>query len=115
MCSAFHDNPENKPCVDHIDGNKKNNAATNLRWVSYKENNNNPNTKCKILNESQCIQVERTGKVLNVFLKSYPSISAAAKDVGTTESNIRRAISGFSDTSKRYKAKGYRWRIKGEL
>ena len=35
---TFIDNPYNKPQVDHIDGNKKNNAASNLRWLSRSDN-----------------------------------------------------------------------------
>jgi len=34
-------NPENKPYIDHIDRNRQNNELSNLRWVSYIENNNN--------------------------------------------------------------------------
>jgi hypothetical protein len=34
--------------VDHIDGNRKNNSVDNLRWVTIKENNNNPITKERI-------------------------------------------------------------------
>lgn len=38
VAEAFILNSENKKCINHIDGNKKNNYYTNLEWSTHSEN-----------------------------------------------------------------------------
>jgi hypothetical protein len=38
LAQCFIPNPENKPCINHIDFDRSNNSLDNLEWVTYKEN-----------------------------------------------------------------------------
>lgn len=52
----FIDNPDNLPCVDHIDRDRTNNNIDNLRWASYKTNANN---NIRVINKKGCISIDK--------------------------------------------------------
>lgn len=55
VAQAFIQNPDNKPCVGHLDCDRTNNKAENLYWCTYLENMNHPITR-------QRLKESKTGK-----------------------------------------------------
>ena len=88
VANAFIDNPDNKPCIDHIDNDKLNNKVTNLRYATHIENNQNRSmrkdntsgikgvTFIKRYNKWQA-QIKINGK--NIYLGSFDNKDEAIK------------------------------------
>ena len=113
-----------KYCVDHINTVRTDNRVANLRFVSIKENNNNPltiNNLRTALNDknlqSRRIETmrERKGKkapryvymydLEDNFIRMFPTMLDAAKFVNTNNGNIHYALYKQKD----HIHKGYKW------
>lgn len=120
LAEAFIPNIENKPTVDHIDGDRINNSISNLRWATYSENNSRFN-KYGVRSEKIVVTkyIEKRKKrgggheswlgVENVL--QFDSITETAKYFGTTIGNISIMLDKGT-IGKRGITRGYQFKYK---
>lgn len=108
VANAFINNVENKPTVNHKDGNKLNNFVNNLEWATKSEQATHalehnlrklPNSWVGKFGSEHC----RSKSVIkydlnNVELKKYESIIEAANEYNVNSTSIIRVCSGKGKT-----------------
>lgn len=96
VATAFIANPNNKPQVNHKNGNKLDNRVVNLEWMTSRENN--MHAKEVGLHNDRVVVAQKdptTGEVLATFR----SLKEAAEATGINYSSLAYAARGKYKTS----------------
>ena len=73
VAEKYVPNPDGKPQVNHKDGNKLNNNADNLEWVTNQENRNHAINNDLHLKGEKCPWSKLTQKQVD-FIRNHPEI-----------------------------------------
>ena len=91
VATCFLPNPENLPCINHIDKDRTNNSVSNLEWCTYDHNN-----------EHSCAKtykyIDPNGEVREIF-----NLAKFCKAHGLGRTSMRYVASGLRKEHKGWK------------
>lgn len=132
---TFIDNPNNYPCIDHVNTIRTDNRVSNLRWCTQKMNSNNPISRVhlshslrksgwkiseKLINRPDLSKpVAQIDALTNRVIKVWPSIAEAARRMGLNKANLECCA---NSTPRKMRGKiyyrntvgGYKWKFSTE-
>lgn len=96
VAKAFVCNPDNLPCVNHIDANMLNNNASNLEWVTWKENNEHTRKLGRAVNlkgekHANAVLSDRDVDKIRELAKRIPQKEIAVR-YGVSKATISRIV-----------------------
>ena len=103
VCQTFHENPGNKPQINHINEIKTDNRARNLEWATARENSNfgTRNERMAKTKSKPVGQYTLGGELVKI----WPSAMEAQRQTGFSRGNICKAANGNYKT-----AYGFIWK-----
>ncbi len=94
VANAFIPNPENKPVVDHISGDKTDNTVGNLRWTTVRENTQAAHD-IGLIEKTEVVAIDP-----NEFVFLYKTQADASKDSGIDRKTVNQVIKGMMHSAK---------------